>query len=105
MPSPTGVEIRPASTDLPGKERAKPAPPDTCGFVANVDPAFVHNTLGPAETERVAEAIHYRELDGLGAVFEGLERGGAGHGARLSHCSVPLRLSSSDRTILNVHEF
>lgn len=67
------------------KNRAKPVPPKADRFVTNVDPAFVQNVLDLSQAERISDVIHHRQFDDLGAGFEILERGAAGHKLRLNH--------------------
>lgn len=90
--------IGPSFPDLLGEDRAKAVPPEADRFVTDVDPAFVQDILNLAQAERVPDVVHHRQFDDFGAGFEVLERGGAGHIARLDHRPVRLKPSSSDRT-------
>ncbi len=71
--------LNPFSSDLRGKQRAKPAPPETDSFVADVDAALVQQVFHISKQEWITYVHHNRQADDLRADFEVLEYVGFGH--------------------------
>ena len=90
--------VDPALLDLTGEHRAKPMPPKSNSFVADIDAALVKQILDVSQREREPNVEHHREADDLGAGLEVLERGAFGHPKTLAGAAPSLKASSFDRT-------
>ncbi|MEP4766608.1 MAG: hypothetical protein ABJY83_01800, partial [Roseibium sp.] len=101
VPLPLGVcsqLLHPLPPDFRSKHRAKPVPPLSDSFVAQVDPAFVQQIFDIPKRERETDVQHHRKADDFGAGFEVFERGRIGHGQKLRNTAAPFNQSSSDKT-------
>src|SRR5277367_6842345 len=77
MPAPMRIAAHlqdPILADLGGKHWPKPAPPETDGFVANVDPALGQEILDIAQRQRVSHVRHNDQADDLWRAVEISER-------------------------------
>jgi len=57
-------------SDLRGEHRAEPVPPETHGFVADVDAALEQQILYLSQRKRIPDVHHHREADYLGRTVE-----------------------------------
>src|SRR5271170_5699881 len=85
MPAPLRIaaHVRDASlTNLGGEHRAKPAPPEPNGLVADVDPALGQQILDVAKRKRVSHVHHHDQTYDLWRAVEISER--IAHAPRLT---------------------
>jgi hypothetical protein len=68
------VFLNPLSSDLGGKHRSKPVPPEPDSLMADVDPALMQQILHIAEREREPDVHHHCQANDLGARFEVTKR-------------------------------
>ena len=87
----------PPLPDLGGEHRAKPVPPISNRFVADLDTALVQQIFDIPEREGKPNIEHDRQADDLWAGFEPLERAVLGHGRTLATPLPRLKPGFSDR--------
>ena len=77
MPTPLGEAAQtrnPVLSDLCREHRAKPVPPKSDGFMADVDPALGQEILDVAQRQRVSHVHHHDQTDDLWRAVEISER-------------------------------
>ncbi len=91
--------LDPFASNLRSKHWAEPVPPESDGFVADIDPAFVQQIFDIPQRKRKSDIKHHGQADDLGTGFEVLEGGRFGHGQKLRNRPALLKPSSSDKTV------
>lgn len=96
VPSPGRIRslLNTTLSDLRSEQRTKPVPPETHGFVADIDPAFEQQIFDLPQRERIANVHHHREADDLGRTVEIAER--IAHRGKLRIAPAPLKPVYSD---------
>ena len=84
--------------DLIREQRAKPVPPKSYRFVADIDAALVQQILDIPERQREPHIEHHCQAGDLRARFEVLEKGAFGHARTLPGALPRLKRSSFDKT-------
>src|SRR5271163_1037547 len=93
MPAPMRIAAHlqdPILADLGRKHWPKPVPPETDGFVANVDPALGQEILDVAQRQRVSHIHHHDQTDDLRRAVEISER--VAHGPIVPRPETPRAL-------------
>ena len=80
-----------APTDLGGKYRPQPVPPEPHGLLADLDAAFVQQIFDIAQRQRVPDLEHHRQPYDLRARLEVAKREEFCHSARLAGGPTPLQ--------------
>ena len=86
MPAPLGPGTQTFGAfpaDFSGEHQPKPVPPETDGFVANIDAALVQQILDISQRQRKPNVEHHRQADDLLAGPKVLERVGFLHSKTL----------------------
>ena len=73
MPEPVH-RTHPLATNVAGKHRAEPIPPETHGLVANVDATLEQEVLDVTQRQRETDIHQYDQVDYLGRRIETTER-------------------------------
>ena len=81
-------------SDLSGKHRAEPVPPEPHRLVADIDAAFEKKILDLTERQRIADIHHHCKADDLGGTVEIAER--ISHPRRLRNAPTRLKPIWSD---------
>lgn len=88
--------LDPPLLDFRREHRAKPKPPISDGFVANVDAPLVEQIFDVAKRQWKPDIHHHRKADDLGAGLEVSKRRALGHAESLRIHPAPLKPISSD---------
>lgn len=99
MPLPVRVgshSIHPFSANFRGKHRAEPNPPETDGFMADIDPTFVEKVHNFAQRKWQPNVEHHRQADDLWTRFEIAKWPAFCHAGKLCGPPAHLKPFSSD---------
>lgn len=96
MPAARFQIFDPPLLEIRREHRAKPNPPLSDGFVANVDAPLVEQIFDVAKRQWKSKIHHDRKADDFEAGLEVSKRRALGHAVNLSIHPAPLILISSD---------
>ena len=95
--------LNPFSSDLRGKQRAKPVPPKSNRLVADLDAALMQKIFDIPKRKWIAHIRHNRQADNLRARLEVLEYVEFGHDWTLRNHPTLHKPVSSDTANLHAH--